>query len=282
MNCQHVQESFLDFEAGALPEQEMSAIREHLKSCPVCQREWSSLSETVSQLDKMPVEEASPRLRTNFYAMLDTQIREQQTAHPFAPPRSWLSRVLEAVWPKSPAWQAAGALALLALGLFLGSRTGAPVSHEKTDTAAQLAATQRELAELRAKVDSVDQLVNYSLASREPARARLQHVVSLLDHDPKGEKALADLLNALAFDPSTNVRLSALEALYARAEEKSVRQGVLAALGRESSPLVQVAMIDFLASVKEPDAAPVFQELARTPTGDPSVRSAAQRALALL
>lgn len=282
MNCQRIQDSFLDFEANALPLREMDEVRAHLNTCPACQREWSLFSETLHKLDEMPAEAPSERLRTQFYAMLDTHVREGESAHPFSWSRSRLDRWVERLWPQRPVWQLATSFALLAVGLLIGTQLWSKAPSAPSATAAQLAATQRELAELRSQVESVNQLVNYSLASQQPAQARLQHVVSALKQNGGDDKQLAQLLNTLAFDPSTNVRLSALEALYTHGDQRPIQQGVIAALGREPSPLVQVAMIDFLTSVRAPDAAVAFQELARTPAANETVRSAAQRALALL
>lgn len=284
MNCERIQNSFIDFEAGTLPPADAERVKEHLRTCPACQREWASLQDTLLKLDRFPPETPSPRLRTQFYAMLDTHLREARgSTNPFALGRNRLDHWLEALWPRRPVWQCAAALALLAGGVLLGSRV-AMNNHpaQAAATASELAATQRELAELRAQVNSVNQLVSYSLSQQQPAHTRLQNVVANLGPDGKNEQALAQLLSTLAFDPSTNIRLSALETLYAHAEEKNVRQGVLVALPRESSPLVQVAMIDFLASVHEPEAIPAFQQLAQAPTTDQAVRVAAQRALALL
>jgi hypothetical protein len=73
-----------------------------------------------------------------------------------------------------------------------------------------------------------------------------------------------------------------LEELYVYARLDPVRAGVIAALPRERSPLVQVAMIDFLAAVGDPAAAPVFTDLARTESIDEAVRNAARAALAML
>ena len=279
MNCERVQQSILDLDT--LPAAEAAAIREHLKSCPACQAEWASLQDTLLKLDAaFPAPVPSPRLKANFYAMLETQQRGEESAHPFAPrPTSRWDRWFEAIWPRRPVFQFASILTLVAIGLFVGLQLRRPVA-TAPDNSAQLIETQRQLAELRSRVESMNQLVNYSLAQQEPARARLQQVAAQVGQG--NEKSLAQLLGALAFDQSTNVRLSALEALYPHAGDKGVRNGVLAALPRESSPLVQVAMIDFLTAARERDAAPVFEQLTRRPLTDQAVRTAAQRALALL
>ena len=81
MNCQRVQDSFIDYQDGTLPPDESAALRAHLAGCPNCQREWSALQEMTRKLDALPaVEEPSPRLREQFYAMLETHQRDADMA----------------------------------------------------------------------------------------------------------------------------------------------------------------------------------------------------------
>lgn len=283
MNCERIQTLFTDFEAGTLPAAEAEAIREHLKTCPTCQREWADLQDTLLKLDRWPEETPSPRMRAQFYAMLDTHLRDDRaSASPFGPSRGGLVGWLESFWPRHSLGRAGLGLALVALGVLVGVRYATREKPGQVASAAELAATQKEIAELRSRVDSVHEWVAYSLAQQQPAHTRLQQVVSALHDKDNDERSLAQLLSTLAFDPSTNVRLSALEALYAQAEKPGVKQGVLAALPRESSPLVQVAMIDFLTSLKDTDAVPTLQQIARLPSTDQVVRTAAERGLAQL
>jgi hypothetical protein len=86
----------------------------------------------------------------------------------------------------------------------------------------------------------------------------------------------------LAFDPSINVRLTAVEALARHSDDSLVRAGVLSALPRERAPLVQVAMIELLTDAGDRTAAPVFEKLSRDQAVDLNVREAARRALAVL
>jgi hypothetical protein len=277
MNCQRIQESFVDYQGGSLSAAENAAVREHLKSCLECQREWSGLQEVMTKLGQLPPERPSPRLRANFYAMLDSHVQSEPAAShsPFSGGRDRLDRFLASLLPSRPLFQAAFAAAALALGLFIGSRGAAPSS----GAAEPAEATRAQIAELQRKVDSMTNLVAVSLSRHESANERLQGVVTSLQGGPADEQTLAKLLRTVAFDPSTNVRLSALEALYAHADRSVVRKGVLASLPRESSPLVQLAMIDFLAAAGDTDAAPALQTLTRSAQVDTSVRTAAQRAL---
>ena len=122
MNCQRVQETFIDYQAGTLAAAESAAVREHLKICLTCQREWAGLQETLLQLDRLPPEEPSARLRTNFYAMLDTHLRQAREPSPFALMRNRLDRFFENLVPTRPALQFAMSTVLLVAGVIVGAR----------------------------------------------------------------------------------------------------------------------------------------------------------------
>ena len=276
MNCNRVTELFLDYQDGTLPPDEAAQMRSHLASCPTCQREWSALQELTRKLDHLPPPEPSPRLRENFYAMLESHQRDADAPSLFALAKSRLDRFFDALLPSQPALQFAFALALLAAGLFAGARFIRRPVVVTDETAKQ------ELAELRSQVNNMNKLVTYSLLQQKSTSDRLQSVLATMDLKNPDRKILTDLVGALAFDPSLNVRLSAVEALAPHAEEEVVRAGLLAALPRETAPLVQLAMIELLASVRESEAAPLFEQLSRDDRIDPNVRDAAKRALATL
>lgn len=290
MNCSRLQESFLDYQAGALPDPEAAAIRRHLASCPDCQRAWSTLTETLAKLDAMaaPDLEPSPRLRANVMAMIDEARAEIDAPSPFALARGRIDAFFAALLPSRPALQFAFTLAVMLGGLFIGARYLQPRPaangnnpSSSNPPAATDAAARREIAALKAKIDSMGQFVAYSMNQRSTSD-RLQTALQRPASGEPADRVVAELLNTVAFDPSTNVRLSALESLYPHADDENVRAGIVASLPRETSPLVQVAMIDFLVAARDQAAAPAFEQLTRTPQLDDSVRQAARRALAQL
>jgi hypothetical protein len=210
--------------------------------------------------------------------MLATELAAER-AKKFRPSRlEALRTLLGHLLPSGPFSQLAFSAAMLTVGLFVGAKVLAPVA----TPAAEDPATRKELAQLREKVDSMTQLVAYSVARQETDNARLVQATFALQNGKNDSAHLVNLVSMLAFDPSTNVRLSALESLYAHADNKLVRDGVLSSLPRENSPLVQLAMIDFLASLRERQAAPAFETLSLDAKTDKEVRQAARRALAQL
>lgn len=273
MNCTSAQERFPELLDGRLAAGDTAELRAHLAACPACQREFASLAGTLAALDRLPEAKPSPRLRAGFYAMLEEEKNSAASFRAAAERQRRASRLSLWRWILAPS-----AAAALAIGAFTaGMRFAPPAAPAPLDPA-----TRRELAELRTRVDSVGQLVGYSLLQQRSTSERLQGVLATLDHKNPDQKTLADLVGALALDPSVNVRLSALDALYPHADHQLVRAGVLASLPREPNPLVQVAMIDFLVAARDREAAPELQRMAASATIDQAVREAAKRALAQL
>ena len=270
MNCQRVQESFLDYQDGRLAADETAAVRDHLKTCLNCQREWAALQEITLKLDRLPAVEPSPRLRAQFYAMLETHRRAADSRSPFVLMRSRVDRFVSLLLPARPAFQLALVCGMLGLGLFIGIRYLRPAEPDP--------AIARQIEELRTKVDSM----SYAMLQQQPTGDRVKTVLATLDTKNTDQRVVSGLLNALAFDPSVNVRLSALEALFPHANLPEVRSAVAAALPREPSPLIQVTMIDFLAGSRDPAAFATLETVSRTPTYDQTVRDAARRAIAML
>lgn len=272
MNCTRAQERFNELLDSRLHESDTADVRAHLAACPECQREFSSLAQTLTALDQLPTAKPGPRLRAGFYAMLEEEKNSAASVRASVARRRHAARLALWRWILSPV----AALAIGLAGFHLGSRyahTPAPATDDET---------RRELAQMRSQLEQVNQLVGISLLQQRSTSERLQTVLATLDHKNPDQKVIANLIGALALDPSVNVRLSALDALYPHAGQQVVRTGVLASLPREPSPLVQVAIIDFLVAARSRDAMPELEKLARDESIDGAVRDAAKRGLAQL
>jgi predicted anti-sigma-YlaC factor YlaD len=275
MNCSTARDTFpalLDHRTAATDHLD---ARAHLAACPDCQREFSALSQTLATLDAMPAPAPSPRLRQNFYAMLEEEKNSAASVRVAAAREHRARRVSLWGWILSPV----AACALVAAGFFAGTRQAPPAA-----PSAETIALRNEIRDLRGQMGKVQQLVVGSILQQQqgPVSTRLQEVLAAAKSDQPDEKVLNVLINALAFDPSVNIRLRALEALFAHADNQTVRDGVLASLPREQDPLVQIELIDFLAAARDRSAAPELEKLSQNETIDRSVRDAARRALAQL
>jgi len=240
-------------------------------ACPDCQRELAGLGEMLAALDALPSAPPSPRMRENFQAMLAAEKR--LAASPEVAPVSL--RPVTATPPWNWLLGSLAACALVALGFFIGVRQAPTVVASDVET-------QRQLAALQSQMKQMTQLVGYSLLQQQQGTVsrRMQDVLVAAQNDRPGEKVLNTLVSAVAFDPSVNVRLRALEALYGHADNQNVLAGIRASLPREENPLVQLELIDFVAGAGDGEAAPVLASMARNDALNPGVRDAARRALA--
>jgi len=266
MNCHQIQDRLSELLDPRNATTTTDEVRSHLADCPDCSHEFTTLQSTLADLDAMPNEKPSPSLRANFYAMLS----DEKHATPAVQPETSRPRRRSTLW----AWilSPVAACGLMLLGFIAGQRS-TPVVAPADDS------TQQQIAALQQKIDTMGQLVGYSLLKQKPAGERMQGLLATQKLEAPGDQVLTQLISALALDPSTNVRLTALETLYPHANQEVVRAGVLASLEREQNPLVQVAMIDFLVAARDTEAVRTFQTISQQKDTNITVRDAAKRAL---
>lgn len=274
MNCHSAREIFPELLDRRTPITAQPEARAHLAHCPDCQREFSALSQTLAALDAMPVPSPTPRLRKNFYAMLEEEKNSAASVRTATVREHRTRRISFLAWVLSPL----AACALVVAGFLAGTHSAASAGPTPDD------ATARKLASLERQLGDVKKLMAISIIQnlQSPTNERLQEVLLAAKEEKVTDKVLNDLMAAVAFDPSANVRLRALEALSPHADNKAVREGILASLPREQNPLVQLEMIDFVAGTKDREAAPALERMAQNEAADTSVRDAARRALAQL
>jgi hypothetical protein len=155
------------------------------------------------------------------------------------------------------------ASALLAGGVALGRRM--PVASQPDP---QLVALRQELHDTR-------QMVMLSLLQQQSASERLNGVMWTNRIDNPGNEVVAALLDTLMHDSNINVRLATIDALKRFGADTSVRRGAVEALGRQTSPLVQIALIDFIAETNGPGSADVLRRLSQDQMADQAVRARA-------
>jgi hypothetical protein len=268
MNCQSCRERMAELADAKLDEKNSAPVRAHIEGCADCRAEFATLGRTLSALDALPSAPPSHRLRAAIMGHIETEKLTQRNR------AGWASSIRTAASAResrrSP-WalaflQALGACALVFLGFFVGERT----------------ATERQIAALRVRFDTMGQLVEQSVLQKRTTGDRLETILTAGTASKPDERVIDGLINSMAFDPSVNVRLNALTELYSHADQEVVRAGVLACLPREANPLVQVSMIDFLVATKAREAAPELTKLAADEKTDSDVRDSARRAIELL
>jgi hypothetical protein len=261
MNCDEAKILLPEYWGQSLGEAEDIAFEAHLAVCEACRAEAARLGELWKSLALVPVEEPGAQLRGRFYEALGAYRQGLEAAR-----RSkWKEKAL-AWWPKQPAWQFAASVAALAIGIGVGYGMRGEKPRE-------------EVTQLREEVAGMRQLVALSLMQQQSASERLRGVSWAYRAEPSDKEVLSALVSAVNHDPNVNVRLAAVDALHAFAASPVTRQAVVQALPQQTTPIVQVALIDLLVDFKEQNAASELRKLAAEASVDGDVRQRAQWAL---
>jgi hypothetical protein len=261
MRCEDISAQLLEYLAATQSDAERQALEQHLQSCDACRAELVNVSQTWRQLGNVHADQPnSQAMRARFDAMLADVQRSQEAAaltptHPRG--RLWLH------WRHSlrALPQAAAAVLLLIVGVQLG-RGLAPAPASSPDIRA-----------LREEVRDLRQMVTLSLMQEQSASERLRGVSFSNLLDRPGNEVVSALINTLMHDANVNVRLASIDALKRFAERDSVRTATIHALDTQSSPLVQMALIDFVVETQERSAVDALRKIAGDDATNEAVRA---------
>ncbi len=271
MSCDVIQRQLVDYLQQELPAAEQAALAAHLATCPDCQAELHATQRVWLALDHVAVPEPSARLRPRFYAMLATFQKPTPAAATYSLRALW--QWVHALPLPRPAVRLAYSLGLLSVGA-LGGYGLHPASPP--------AAEQQQVATLAAQVGDLRQVLLLTLIENPSATERLRAVSYTKELPGPTARVVNALLSTLNQDPNVNVRLATLDALAPLAHDPAVRLGLVHALVRQTSPLVQVALADVMAQLQEQRSVPPLRELLRQADLDATVKSKIEQTIQVL
>lgn len=261
MSCQDVAIMTPDYLTGDLDAGAMSRVQAHLAECASCREELEGLSETWVRLGVLPEELPGPSVREAFYAMLEERLHDSREV---LRPEPHGVRPARTRW--TAPWLGLAAAATLAVGFGVGFWVKAAAAPGRA----------AELARMGGEIDSLRQQVSLALIGQSSAGERLKGV-ALVSHVKQPETSLlTGLLDVVDNDPNVNVRLSAVDALYLFGSHPQIREGLTRSLGAQTSPVVQIALIDLLVAIREKRATEALKQLVDDKRVLPEVRQRAR------
>ena len=262
MNCDESKLSLPEYLSHSLDEKKELAFSAHITGCEACREETERLGSLWQNLALLPGTLPSPgaNVRERFYESL-AAYKHGMAATPKV---SWREK-MAAFWP-------AVAFAMLAMGVGLGYmfRPAANVNNGS------------ELAQLRGEVSSMRQMVALSLMQQQSAGDRLRGVSWAYRAQPEDTEVLSALLTTVNNDESVNVRMAAVDKLHMFGASPVARTAIVQSIPKQTSPLVQISLIDLLVDLKVTDAAPELESLSADEATNLSVRERAKWALGKL
>jgi hypothetical protein len=261
MRCEQVQQRLADLLTSGSEAIDDPDVRTHLADCGACRREAAALEDLWTGLGRIPPAAAdSAAMRARFVSMLEGYEHGRDGAA-----ASRMSGWLAGGW-RQPLVQFAAAAVLLALGVAVGR-------------ASRPAPASDDIASVRSELRDMRQMVTLTLMQQQSASDRLKGVSWSSTLERPGREVVTALLDTLLHDPNVNVRLASIDALARFADQQQVRQGAIDALQSASSPMVQVALIDFVVGVHDSGSIETLKKLAADPSLDETVRQRATQGL---
>ena len=263
MECKELETHLPDHLAGTLPPEVAEQVAAHLRTCAACAVDADGLQDTWHTLGSLRAERPdSAAMRARFDATL-AGYASAITPGQAGPSVLRLRPVRYAAW-------ASAAAAILVLGVAVGRQTASTPAP----------AADPQIAELRDEVRVMREMVTLSLLQQQSASERLKGVSFTRMMDRPGGEITEALLDALMHDPSDSVRLRTVDVLKRFADQDGVRRATADALTRQSSPLVQAALIDFVVETNNRQATGALRQLSADPTVNQAVRAHAEQGLA--
>lgn len=217
MKCKEIQKQLTQYLENSLSEVANSEVKNHLKNCANCTKEFEEIQSFLSILENDKMEVPSTNLRNNFDKMLAQEIEKNQPKVVLLKPKTdWKSYLRVA------------ASILIVVSAFL------------------LGKFQSNSLNLKGNKEQVLALLEDNSASK-----RILAVSNAEEFTTKDTKVIKALINRLFFDKNTNVRLAAAEALSKFSSETLVRDALIKSLETDDNSSVQIEVIQILSKIKE-------------------------------
>lgn len=238
MEPNKIDELVAKYNEGLTDPSEILQLEQLIEEGKVELTQLRSLEKFDNQLLAIEPPTTSLAMDDKFYAMLAKEKKKESTSLSFSMPSwSWLAPRL------------AFSLVLLVAGFtggYVFNRGGSNDSDVKVLTA--------EVAQLK-------ETMMLSLLEKESATDRLKAVNLSTETDQLSQKVTQALFQTLNNDPSVNVRLAALEAITPYSRDGKVREQLIRSIGKQESPLVQVALAELMGMLQEKKSVVEFEKI---------------------
>jgi anti-sigma-K factor RskA len=265
MGCEDINTLMIEYIDGALNDEDARRVDEHLSSCEDCRAEMANMKSLLMKLDDFEMEEPSENLKRNFQSMVDSYSLGMNNRK--IPWHEAVGNWIESWWPKRPLIQFVTTVAVLIIGLV----TGLNISYKT--------GSKNDIAQLKTGMNQLNKVVMTSLLNQSSAADRISGLSKTGQLKNVDNQFYSTLLLLLNSDPNVNVRLAAVNALTNFVDNEYVRRELVISLGLQSSPLVQVSLIDLLASIKEADSSSTLIRMINNPEVNEQVKERARKAL---
>lgn len=146
----------------------------------------------------------------------------------------------------------------------------------------KLPSQKTEISSLTQEVSDLKEMMMLSLLEKESASERLRAVSLTEEMNDASSTVTQALLNTLNNDTNISVRLAALDALKPYTKVAHIREELVRSIGKQDSPLVQVALAELMAALQEKSSVKELQKILRNENTPRDVRSKIKKTITVL
>ena len=266
MKCDEVEMKMIDYLGNNLSNEMREEIEKHLGTCERCLDELKESQELLKLMERAEMVKPQDSLRVNFYHMLHSEIRKYSE-------RDLNSKTLTTKWYRTVSFSIAAGVALLICGTFIGILLYSGLVKTKN---------MNEFAQLHSEVNALKKAALFTMMNEQSSSDRIQAVNYVDDLENADEPVLDVLIKTLNTDKNVNVRMAAAYALAKFADQRPVIDSLVASLGKQTEPILQVTLINILVERKEHSAIKPIQEIINDKNTLIEVKQVAEKGVKML
>lgn len=253
MKFQNIENTLIDYLDGVLTADQKIEVEQQLAASPELRQTLEELKTITGLMDNPFDYQPSQNLQRNFDTFLQKEKKKLEgndaTIVNFQNKTQSRNRLF---------LQIASAAAILLLGIFVGRSW----DNGNDEAIAQIESLRSEML---------------SLLQEKSTSGRIKAVNISYEIENPDDQVVNALIQTMNIDGSTNVRLSAIEALYDNfSENPKVRAAFCETLSHQNNPMIQITLINKLVNLKETKAEKYLQDLIQKENTTPEVRDEAQ------
>ncbi|MGK7390306.1 MAG: HEAT repeat domain-containing protein [Candidatus Cyclobacteriaceae bacterium M2_1C_046] len=247
------------YREGKLADHNLLLLEELIEKGEIMPEDLEDHQVWLQRSEKIKVLEPSENLDDKFYDWLN----EEQESASFA---AKIPAVYHINW-----WQAAAAAIFFICGVgagllfMLGNN-----KHEE------------QLLQITQEMQQMQEIMMFTLLKEGSTSDRLKAVSYSSDIPQLSEKIIKELLFTLNNDENINVRLATVEALARYTNNPEVREGLIRSIDQQTSPLVQMALVELMVAIREKKSVEELKGLLRKNNITPEVKSKVEEGLNIL
>jgi len=266
MKCEEVESVMVDYIDNLIEKSERDAVDKHLENCERCRDELKDYQEILNKADSEQLELPDETLRINFYHMLHGEMKKLQMEK--NKPVTGISDSLRHL----PLLKIAAGIAFFVAGAVISGLIFAKYDSRNNP----------ELTALKTEMQNMKEIVMLNMLKEESPSQRIQAVNytdGLTEPDRKVLDALATTMNN---DKNVNVRVAAAYSLARFSNRQEVRDTLVASLGKQTEPIIQVILMNILVEMKETRAVKPMKQIIIDENSMQEVKDVAQKGVTTL